>query len=106
MPKMPLPHSCFSFHTKDRILHLLPLHHLHGIVNKCLCVLWAGGTVEFPSEHDEEGGKKRPRSAVEILRRLACRERERLTLFMAVPTIYAMLMEGVLCVYINGCLYT
>ena len=31
----------------DRILHILPLHHLHGLVNKLLCALWAGASVAF-----------------------------------------------------------
>lgn len=31
--------------TKDDvILHVLPLHHIHGIVNKLLCPLWVGAT--------------------------------------------------------------
>ncbi|XP_032872428.1 malonate--CoA ligase ACSF3, mitochondrial-like [Amblyraja radiata] len=28
----------------DVILHVLPLHHLHGVVNKLLCPLWVGAT--------------------------------------------------------------
>lgn len=31
--------------TKDDvILHVLPLHHVHGVVNKLLCPLWVGAT--------------------------------------------------------------
>ncbi|PRD25931.1 UNVERIFIED_CONTAM: acsf3 [Trichonephila clavipes] len=30
---------------KDSILHSLPLHHIHGIMNALLCLLKAGGTV-------------------------------------------------------------
>lgn len=31
--------------TKDDvILHVLPLHHIHGVVNKLLCPLWVGAT--------------------------------------------------------------
>lgn len=26
------------------ILHVLPLHHVHGVVNKLLCPLWVGAT--------------------------------------------------------------
>lgn len=26
----------------DVILHVLPLHHVHGLVNKLLCPLWVG----------------------------------------------------------------
>lgn len=28
----------------DVILHVLPLHHLHGVINKLLCPLWVGAT--------------------------------------------------------------
>lgn len=28
----------------DVILHVLPLHHMHGVVNKLLCPLWVGAT--------------------------------------------------------------
>lgn len=28
----------------DTILHVLPLHHVHGVVNKLLCPLWVGAT--------------------------------------------------------------
>lgn len=27
---------------KDVILHVLPLHHVHGVINKLLCPLWVG----------------------------------------------------------------
>lgn len=31
--------------TKDDVtLHVLPLHHVHGVVNKLLCPLWVGAT--------------------------------------------------------------
>lgn len=28
----------------DVLLHVLPLHHMHGVVNKLLCPLWVGAT--------------------------------------------------------------
>jgi hypothetical protein len=62
----------------DRILHFLPLHHTHGIVNKLLCPLWAGGCVEFAPDAKAE-------TLVSILAGLEGRKaEERLTLFMAV----------------------
>lgn len=31
------------------ILHVLPLHHVHGVINKLQCPLWVGATcVMFP----------------------------------------------------------
>lgn len=66
----------------DRILHVLPLHHVHGLVNKLLCALWSGASVEF-CKFD----------AGLIWKRFADKESDALTLFMAVPTVYAKLIE-------------
>jgi malonyl-CoA/methylmalonyl-CoA synthetase len=65
----------------DRILHVLPLHHIHGIVNVLTCALWAGAECHFL-------GKFAPRKVWE---RIAQGD---LTLFMAVPTIYAKLIAA------------
>jgi malonyl-CoA/methylmalonyl-CoA synthetase len=64
----------------DRILHVLPLHHTHGLINALLCSLAAGACCEFQSPFD-------PAAAWE---RLASGD---ITLFMAVPTIYHRLIE-------------
>ncbi len=64
---------------RDRILHVLPLHHLHGILNALLSVLYAGGCCELLPRFD----------ATEVWARLS--QSTQLTLFMAVPTIYAKL---------------
>ena len=65
----------------DRILHFLPLHHTHGIVNKLLCPLWAGACVEFAPDAKAE-------TLVSLLAGLESRqENDRLTLFMAVGAV-------------------
>ena len=66
----------------DRILHVLPLHHLHGLGNKLLCALWAGASVAFS-----------PPAPAEVWARLGRAEQDGLTLFMAVPTNYALLLR-------------
>ena len=63
----------------DRILHVLPLHHTHGIVNALLCALWTGATCEILPQFD----------ATEVWDRFI---RSDVTLFMAVPTIYSKLI--------------
>jgi malonyl-CoA/methylmalonyl-CoA synthetase len=65
----------------DRILDVLPLNHVHGLVNVLGCALWSGATCEFLSPFD----------AVAVWHRLA---EGGLTLFMAVPTIYARLLAA------------
>ena len=60
---------------------MLPLNHVHGIVNVTLCALAAGACCEAPGGFD----------AVQVWERLASGE---LTLFMAVPTIYARLVAA------------
>jgi malonyl-CoA/methylmalonyl-CoA synthetase len=73
--------EAWEYSQSDKILHFLPLHHLHGILNKCWCVLNAGGTVEF----------LKSANAVEIWKRLSDSSRL-VNLFMAVPTIYAKML--------------
>ena len=65
----------------DRILLVLPLHHVHGIVNVMCCALWAGATCAILPKFD----------AAETWARIASKE---LTLFMAVPTIYSRLIAA------------
>ena len=65
----------------DRILLVLPLHHVHGIVNVTLCPLWVGAVCEAPGGFD----------AAATWDRLASGE---LTLFMAVPTVYRRLITA------------
>lgn len=41
--------------ANDRILHVLPMHHIHGVVNVLLTGLWNGATVEFMKAFDAPG---------------------------------------------------
>ena len=70
----------WGWQSTDRILHVLPLHHTHGIVNVLCCALWAGAACHMLPRFD----------AQEAWRRLTNGD---ITLFMAVPTIYFKLME-------------
>jgi malonyl-CoA/methylmalonyl-CoA synthetase len=65
----------------DRTLLVLPLHHVHGIVNVVACALWAGA-----------GCKMLPR--FDAGETWASIETSRLTVFMAVPTIYGRLIAA------------
>jgi malonyl-CoA/methylmalonyl-CoA synthetase len=73
--------EAWQWTAEDRILHVLPLHHVHGIINALTCALWAGATCEMMPRFDAE----------EVWQRLAGGD---ITLFMAVPTIYAKLIAA------------
>ncbi|CAZ86057.1 unnamed protein product [Tuber melanosporum] len=68
----------------DHLLHVLPLHHVHGIVNATLAPLFAGGAVEYLF----------PFNAQKIWSRFADTSRRPISLFMAVPTIYSRLIDS------------
>ena len=65
----------------DRILCVLPLHHVHGLVNVTLTPLWVGAHCESPGSFD----------AIRVWDRMASGD---LTLFMAVPTVYSRLISA------------
>ena len=39
--------TSWEWQSSDRILHCLPLHHVHGIINALHCAHAVGATVEF-----------------------------------------------------------
>jgi len=40
-------HKAWKYTRQDHLLHVLPLHHIHGTVNALLTPLFAGSTIEF-----------------------------------------------------------
>lgn len=73
--------EAWDWTAEDRILHVLPLHHVHGILNVLCCALWAGATCEMMPRFEADLFWKRVKEG-------------NLTLFMAVPTIYARLVKA------------
>ncbi|MEC4882395.1 MAG: acyl-CoA synthetase [Scytonema sp. PMC 1070.18] len=73
--------TAWGWTSSDRILHILPLHHIHGIVNVLTCALWAGAECHMLSKFDAET----------VWNRICDGD---LTLFMAVPTIYVKLIAA------------
>jgi malonyl-CoA/methylmalonyl-CoA synthetase len=73
--------AAWEWREDDRILHVLPLNHVHGIVNVLTCALWAGAMCEMPTRFDAAAAW----SAIAA---------GRLTLFMAVPTVYSKLIAA------------
>jgi malonyl-CoA/methylmalonyl-CoA synthetase len=74
--------TAWRWRADDRLLHVLPLHHTHGLIVAALGALWAGAEARFA-----------PFEAAAIWDALADVTLG-VTVFMAVPTIYSKLMEA------------
>ena len=73
--------NAWEWSPDDHILHVLPLHHVHGIINVLTCALWSGAKCEMLPGFDPET----------VWDRLILGN---VSLFMAVPTIYVKLISA------------
>lgn len=71
--------DAWEWNSSDYTLSLLPLHHVHGIINVNSCALWSGATVQFLPQFDAK-------TVFNIFLE------GRVNVFMAVPTIYFKLI--------------
>ncbi len=71
--------KAWGWEEDDHILNILPLHHVHGIINVLSCALWSGACCEFLPKFDTE-------EVFEVFKK------GDVNLFMAVPTIYYKLI--------------
>lgn len=71
--------TSWEWSANDHILNVLPLHHVHGIINVMSCALWTGACCEFLEKFS-------PQKIFEIF----CKGD--VNIFMAVPTIYYKLI--------------
>ena len=72
--------EAWRWEEEDYILNVLPLHHVHGIINVMSCALWAGACCEFLPKFD----------ASQVWQKI---KQGMLTLFMGVPTMYYQLVN-------------
>jgi malonyl-CoA/methylmalonyl-CoA synthetase len=72
--------KAWEWTDKDRTLCLLPLHHVHGIINIVCCAMAVGACCEFLDKFSSE-------TVFEIF------NRKEMNVFMAVPTIYYKLIS-------------
>ncbi|APQ16797.1 acyl-CoA synthetase [Maribacter hydrothermalis] len=71
--------TSWEWSKNDHVLNVLPLHHVHGIINMLSCALWSGACCEFLSKFD-------PKAIFDIFLK------DEVNVFMAVPTIYFKLI--------------
>ncbi|KYQ88702.1 hypothetical protein DLAC_11825 [Tieghemostelium lacteum] len=91
--------NAWKWTENDHILQVLPLHHVHGVINCVQCAMYSGATCEMmPSKFSPELVINRlieshllPSVSLENLN-----GNPKITLFMAVPTIYAKLIKYIL----------
>lgn len=83
--------KAWDYSSTDHLLHVLPLHHIHGTVNALLTPLFAGATIEFIF----------PFNAQEVWERLAApflpaadKSKRKITFLTVVPTIYNRLLQS------------
>ena len=72
--------DAWEWNQNDHILNVLPMHHVHGIVNVLCCALWIGACCEFLEKFN-------PADTFSIF----CKNK--VNIFMAVPTIYYKLIS-------------
>lgn len=77
--------NAWKIDQDDRILHVLPLNHVHGSVNALICPLSVGAKVHMLSQFD-------PATVWSTLLNINLPSKDRINLFMAVPTIYSLLI--------------
>jgi malonyl-CoA/methylmalonyl-CoA synthetase len=72
--------TAWKWEKTDNILNVLPLHHVHGIINVLSCALWSGACCEFLTAYN-------PEIVFQIF------NKKEVNVFMAVPTIYYQLIS-------------
>jgi malonyl-CoA/methylmalonyl-CoA synthetase len=73
--------EAWGWSERDHVLLVLPLHHVHGIINVLTCALWSGATCTLHPAFDADA----------VWEAIVSGD---LTLFMAVPTVYSRLIAA------------
>jgi len=79
--------EAWAWRSSDHIYSVLPLHHVHGVVAVLNSALWSGAVCEIAPRFNAG-------ETLKALSRPAGSPAGNLSLFMAVPTVYAKLLEA------------
>lgn len=80
--------QAWNYSSEDHLLHVLPLHHIHGTINAVMVPLFAGSSIEFLF----------PFNATSVWERFAApfltnvETKQKITFFTVVPTVYNRLL--------------
>ncbi|KAJ5096405.1 hypothetical protein NUU61_005761 [Penicillium alfredii] len=85
--------EAWKYAPQDRLLHLLPLHHIHGVVNAIVTPILAGSSIEFLYPFNADQVWKRF-AAPFLPSKNTDATPPKITFLNAVPTIYSRLMSS------------
>lgn len=78
--------SAWNVQASDTVLHALPLHHVHGLINAMLLPMSVGGKVIMLPKFETE-------SVWSHLLNINLPQKDRVSIMMGVPTIYSYLIQ-------------
>lgn len=82
--------EAWKYRPQDRLLHLLPLHHIHGTVNAIVTPVLAGSSIEFMYPFNPDAVWNH--LAAPFLPSTGNEGKDKITFLTAVPTIYNRLL--------------
>ena len=86
--------TAWEYSKRDRLLHVLPLHHIHGTQNALLTPLLAGSTIEFMFPFSPEAVWNRFASPFLNSSSDNNTKKPVISFFTVVPTIYSRLLDS------------
>jgi acyl-CoA synthetase (AMP-forming)/AMP-acid ligase II len=82
--------KAWKYSPSDHLLHVLPLHHIHGTINAIFAPLFAGSTIEFLFPFNAQHVWHR--FAAPFLQKPSTPAPSPITFFTVVPTVYNRLL--------------
>ncbi|KAK5663534.1 hypothetical protein OQA88_3965 [Cercophora sp. LCS_1] len=92
--------QAWEYSSSDHLLHVLPLHHIHGTINAVFTPLFAGSSIEFLFPFNADAVWKRfaapfltPDQTPDPDSNSPFNKQEKVTFFTVVPTVYSRLLS-------------
>ncbi|KXT04283.1 hypothetical protein AC578_7942 [Pseudocercospora eumusae] len=86
--------EAWDYTPNDRLLHVLPLHHIHGTVNALLTPILAGSSIEFMYPFNVDSVWKRFAAPFQPNARCPESSKVPVSFFTAVPTVWARMLQS------------
>ncbi|KAF7715919.1 NRPS-like protein biosynthetic cluster [Penicillium ucsense] len=86
--------EAWKYSPQDRLLHLLPLHHIHGVINAIVTPLFAGSSIEFMYPFNTDHVWNRLAEPFMTSNSLSHTPTPKITFLTAVPTVYNRLRSS------------